>query len=194
MGYRLLIVALCLFSAGCGDTSPPALLDVSQLPPGALGPGADQDQVALDLAQSAFADPNTTYGRPVEAARAVAAMDYIAGEWSFSPRWSLGSPDTKQLLLQGREEVRQAVGVTPGASSQAVVDHLIAAANALAAGDQAAATQQLGPPVFNAPGAETLARLSKLPFLQTANTATTQANDDVFQGNNANDQFGPATP
>ncbi len=191
MVRKLLIVAVCLLSAGCADAPPPALLDVSQLPAGALGSDPDADQAALNLAQAAFADPDTTYGHPAQAARAVAAMDYIAGEWSYNPRWAFVSADTKQLLLQGREQVRQTVGVAPGATSQMVVDHLIAAANALTAGDQATAIQQLGPPVFNAPGAEVLARLSKLPNLQTASTATTQATDELFPGN-SNGQ--PAVP
>ena len=116
----------------------------------------------------------------------MAALDYLAGAASFNPRWAFLSADTKQQLLQAREDVRQAIGVVPGTSSQMLVNHLIAAANALTAGDQGAAVQQLGPPVFNAPGAEVLARLSKLPYLPAAGTATTQANDETFQGTENN--------
>ena len=56
----------------------------------------------------------------------VGAMDYIAGELYTSPRWANIPALTQEQLLQGRREVREALGVAPGAPSQAVVDDLTA--------------------------------------------------------------------
>jgi len=114
-------------------------------------------------------------------------MDHIAGELNTSPRWSNISALTQQQLLQGRQEVREALGVVPGTSSQVVVDRLTAAANALAAGDEAAALRQLGPPAFNAPGEQVLARLSNMPYLRMANVSTMRAANELFDANTGDD-------
>lgn len=179
LARALLLAAIGLLPAACDGTAP-ASIDVAQLRPGALGAGGDPDVTAISTAQTAFDDVSRTYGHPALAARAAAALDYIAGAMSTSSRWGNVSPATKQALLQGREEVRAALGVVPGTPSQVVVDRLTAVAVALDAGDEAAAIRQLGPPAFNAPGAEILARLSNLPTLPMANIATEQALNEIL--------------
>lgn len=176
----MLLAAIVLWPAGCGSL-PVTVADTARLAPGQLGTGGDPDVTAVNLAQWAFADPGRTYGRPVDAARAAAAMDYIAGELNTSPRWSNIPALTQEQLLQGRQEVRQALGVAPGAPSQAVVDRLTAAADALTRNDEPAALRQLGPPVFEPPPQQVLAVLSKMPYLRMANVSTMRAANELFE-------------
>jgi hypothetical protein len=178
MRPRPLIVFAALLAAGCASIAPSP--DTARLPPNAYGLFADNDVGAINLAQWAFADAARTRNDPADAARAAAAVDYLAGELSSSPRWVAMSPITKGQMLQAREEVRRALGVAPGAPSQLVVDGLLGAANALAAGDRPAATAALRAPVFTWPPEQTLARLSDMPFLPTANLATQRAAQQRF--------------
>ena len=178
MRCRPLIVLAGLVVAGCASIAPPP--DTARLPPSAYGLFADNDLGAINLAQWAFADPARTRDDPIDAARAAAAVDYLAGQLSSSPRWVAMSPITKSQMLQAREEVRQALGVAPGAPSQWVVDGLLGAANALAAGDRPAALAALSAPVFIWPPDQTLARLSDMPFLPVANVATQRAAQQRF--------------
>lgn len=178
---KLMVVATCLLPVACAGGFQPVVPDTARLAPGALGSGFDPDVTAINLAQWAFADSGRTRGRPMEAARAAASMDYIAGQLYTSPRWSHISAITKEQLLQGRVEVRQALGVVPGTSSQAMVDHLTVAGNALAAGDQAVAIAQLGGPVFSEPGEVVLQRLANMPFLRMANVSSSRAANQLFE-------------
>lgn len=173
----LLLCGLAL--AACADVQP-FVPDTARLPPGALGGGFDPDVTAVNQAQWAFADSGRTYGRPIEAARAALSMDYIAGQLYTSPRWGNLSALTKQQLLQGREEVRTALGVAPGATSQQVVDGLAAASNALVANDPAAAARALTTPVFPAGGQQVLATLANMPYLRMANVSTMRAANELF--------------
>jgi hypothetical protein len=182
MRARLLVVFAALFTAGCATIAPPP--DTARLPPNAYGLFADNDIGAINLAQWAFASPARTRNDPVDAARAAAAVDYLAGELSSSPRWAGMSPLTKRQMLEAREEVRRTFGIAPGAPSQLVVDGLLGAANALAAGDRPAALAALHTPVFIWPPEQTLARLSDMPFLPTANVATQRAAQQRFPRDN----------
>ena len=183
MKVKLLVLLLAL--AACAE---PFVPDTARLTTEQLGSGADPDVTAMHMAQYAFADPSRTYGRPIDAARAAASMEYVAGQFYTSPRWSNISTLTKEQLLQGRIEVRNALGVAPGAPSQAVVDRLTAAANAMAAQDRAAAVGLLSGPVFILPGETVLARLSAMPYLQMANVSTMKAAGQLFDPNGS-DRF-----
>jgi len=169
---RLGLLLACSLPAGCAVTPPP---DTARLPPNAFGTYADGDIGAINQAQWAFANPARTRNDPVDAARAVAAVDYLAGALSTSPRWDFMSPITKQEMLRARAEVRQAVGIAPGAPSQEVVDRLLYAGNALAAANRASADSALQPPVFAAGPQRTFAVLSNMPFLRETNIATQHA-------------------
>ena len=178
--HAVLLSAL-LVPAACG-TMPPAIPDYGRLTAAQLGSGPDPDAAAANLAAWAFADSNRTYGRPVEAARAVASLDYIAGQFYASARWSVLSAPTQEQLLQARQDARAALGIPLGTPSQAVIDHLTAAGNALADNNRAAALAALSGPTFTTPPDEVLARLSNLPFLSTANIATTNAANELLDG------------
>ena len=160
--------------AGCGMLPPPP--DTATLPPGAFGTNTDNDTTALAFASAAFGDPARTYGRPVDAARAVAGLDYMAGEINTSPRWMQISPTTQMEMLRARVILRKTLGIAPNAPSTVVVNGLLQGAQALLEGDTARARQILGPPVF-AP--DTIERLSNLPYMREVNVAATHAEDEA---------------
>ncbi len=186
MFRKLLFAATCLLPVACAGGFQPVVPDTARLAPGALGSGFDPDVTAVNLAYWAFGDSGRTRGRPIEGARAAASMDYIAGELYTSPRWANIDAITKEQLLQGRQEVRAALGVVPGTPSQAVVDRLTTAANALAGGNQAFAVAQLGNPVFQEPGEQVLQRLGNLPYMRMANVSTTRAANELFRPDGGN--------
>ena len=175
---RVVLIALSL--SACAGVQP-FVPDTARIRPGTFGTILDPDVYAVYQAQWAFALPSRTYGRPLEAARASAAMDYIAGQLNTSPRWANISAITKMQLLQGREEMRQALGIRPGVPSQAVVDTLAGISNALIADDQAAALTLANAPIFAAPGEPVLARLSDMPYVQMANVSTMRAAGELFR-------------
>ncbi|MBV9655613.1 MAG: hypothetical protein JOZ42_13735 [Acetobacteraceae bacterium] len=164
-------VVACL--SACGAVTPPP--DTARLPPNAFGTYADGDIGAINASSWAFADPARTRNNPADAARAIAAVDYLAGELSTSPRWDFMSPLTKMQMLQARTEVRSAAGIAPNAPSQDVVDQLLYASDALAAGNPQGAMAAMTPPTFTLPPGDTLARLASLPYLQEANVASMHA-------------------
>ena len=176
---RAALIALLL--SACAGIQP-FVPDTARLRPETFGFGVlSADVYAVQQAQWAFADPSRTHGRPLEAARASAAMDYIAGQLNTSPRWANISAITKMQLLEGREEVRRALGVRPGVSSQAVVDTLAGISNALIAGDQTAAFALANAPIFEAPGEPVMAQLSNMPYLRMANVSTMRAANELFR-------------
>ena len=176
---RLSALALLVTVAGCANL-PISVPDTARLQPGELGIGINGDVASVNLAQWAFASPARIRNRPVDAARAAGAMEYVAGSLNTNPGWANISILTKEQLLQGRVEVRQALGVAPGAPSQAVVDRLSATAEALQRNDQTEALRDLGPPVFVASPPAILARLYDMPYLQMANVSTMRAANELF--------------
>jgi hypothetical protein len=170
------ILPAALALAGCAVTPPP---DTAFLQGSAFGENTDNDTTALNMAEYAFAGPPRTTGRPVDTARAVAALDYMAGELSTNPRWLMISPIPKSEMLQARVAVRQVLGIPVNAPSQVVVTDLLSAANALVAGDPGAARATLAPPLFPP---DILQRLTDLPYIQIANLATTHAADEARTG------------
>lgn len=173
----LFLAGLCACTAG-----QPFVPDYARLRLNALGTNEDGDVAAANIAQYSFADAGRTYGRPIEGARAAASLEYMAGAFYVSPRWQNISALTKEELLQGRAELRTAIGVRPGARSQQIVDGLTGAATALDNGDQAAAVAALDRSgAFIAPGAQEIETLSNLPYMREANIATQHAADELFQ-------------
>ena len=158
--------------AGCAAATRPP--DTASIPLWAepYWPG---DDAAIMHAEWAWADPSRTRGIPAEGTRAVAEIDYLAGELSSNPRWVTMSPFAKLRMLQAREDVRRALGIAPDAPSQAVVTPLIAALAAMDAGDQRQVLASLSSPVFTLGPERTLAALTALPYVQTANLGTTMA-------------------
>lgn len=169
---RLALAAAALLPAACAGL-PPAV-DAARLPPGEFA-GPDPDVAAVQYAAQAFSASSSTYGDPAAGAEAALALEYAAGALNANPRWASVDAGTKAQLLQGRAEMRAALGVAPGAPSQGVVDSLAAARRALQAGDTAKAMAALGNPAFTKPPEQEIATLGNLPYLQQANAATLRA-------------------
>lgn len=168
---------LLLTLAALGGCATAPLPSVAHAPPNAFGVMADPDIAAINLAAWFFATPSRLQGHPAEAARALAALDYAAGSFATSLRWSGLPPLDRDNLVAARAKMRHALGIAPHAPSQAVVDGLLTAFDDLEAGNQAGARAALAAPVFPA---DMLAKLSHMPFLPSVNVATmTLANDLV---------------
>ncbi|MEJ0020418.1 MAG: hypothetical protein WDN25_28490 [Acetobacteraceae bacterium] len=174
---RSLILALLL--AACGAIQPPP--DTAYVPPGAFGP-LDNDLGAANQSSWAFADAARTANHPVSAARAAAAVDYLAGELSSNPRFVAMSPFTKQEMLQARVDVRRVLGVAPAAPSQVITNALLQFADAWQSGDRTGALQALAAPGFTLPPDQTLRVLANMPFIQSANVATMDAANQMLPG------------
>jgi len=179
MSVRLTTTLLCMTLAGCGTATPPP--DTAQLPFGAFG-SFDNDVGAANQASWAFASPTRTRNDPVDAARACAAVDFLAGELSSNPRWLTLSPLTKQAMLQARIDMRRALGITADAPSQMVVGALLQFAAAWQFGNQLAAMQALAVPAFTQPPPQTLQILNNMPAIQSANVASIDAANQMLPG------------
>jgi hypothetical protein len=173
MLVRFAALGLLLLAAAC---TPVPVPDTATVPPLAFGTNEDPDLAAVNLSSWALALPSRTHNDPVDAARAIAGVDYMAGQLYSDPLYAGVSPLTKQQMLDARVEVRRAIGVGPGASSQLVVNGLLAFANDTNAGDPAAAQAALSAPVFTLGPRATYDRLVALPFLREANIATMHLN------------------
>jgi hypothetical protein len=162
--------------------TPTPLPDSARMPGVAIG-GAPiiSPEGAVQLASYALGSPSRTRNNPVEAARAVASVDYLAGDFYANPHWDGMSPLVKQQMLIGRQEARAALGIAPDARSQDVVDGLIAASNAV--GNPAAVRTALSSPVFTRGPDATLLALNNLPYLPSANWAAQQANLQLLPRN-----------
>lgn len=178
-----LLLLCCLLPLACTPEPPP---DTARLPAQGGWLLGDPDVWAINQAQWAFADPGRTLNRPEEAARAAAAVDYLAGHLSTSPRWASMNPLTKLEMLRAREEVRQALGIVPNAPSQLVVNSLLACAAGLADNNPAWALATLHNPAFALPPEQTLHILANMPFLRMTNIATMHAGSSSM-GNFARD-------
>jgi hypothetical protein len=176
---RLVTAMACMTLGACAAIAPPP--DTAQVPFGAFG-GLDNDVPAANQASWAFASPARTRNDPVDAAKACAAIDFLAGELSSNPRWVTLSPLTKMETRRARDDVRRVLGVTPGAPSTFVVDALLRFAAAWQFGDQAAAMQALSAPVFTFPPPQTAQVLFNLPAIQSANVASIDAANQMLPG------------
>lgn len=171
---RITRLALLIFLpiAACGAL--PATQATPYLPPGVFGVYEDNDVGAINFAAWAFASPANTAGRPLDAMKAVIALEYLPGELQENPRWIAIGRNPQLNMAQARNDVRQALGIRPDAPPQLVVNVLL---NALAAGDQAEALRALSSPIFLQSAGQTLARFAQMPYVQSANLTTSRLSD-----------------
>lgn len=175
---RKTAILLCLLGlSGCLHYEKPP--DTAMLPAGAFHTNGDQDVAALDTAAIGFA--HAIRGNPAKAAYSIAALDYLGGELNRNPRWIDMDPLTRQEMLDWREKMRAEVGISQAASSQAVVETLLALARAYGSGDAASAQRLLAEPIFTLPPDQVAARLSDIPYSAALNRVTMTA--DNFIGN-----------
>jgi len=167
----LSLLALCL--AACATL--PATEQTPFLPAGVYGVYQDNGTGAISQASWAFASPANTRNNPVDAAKAVVALEYLSGELRENPRWIGIDSSVDVHIGRARDQLRQILGIRPDAPPQIVVNTLLALAWDLRFGNQPAAMQVLASPLFTRPPAQTLQILSNLPYVQEANLATTRA-------------------
>nr|WP_294506878.1 hypothetical protein [uncultured Rhodopila sp.] len=172
-------VAFLALSLSACATLPPTPA-TPYLPAGVYGMYLDNDTGAIDQSSWAFASPGNTRNNPVAAAKAVVALEYLSGELRQNPRWIGMDLSTKLHMAQARDNLRRIVGIRPDAPPQAVVNALLQLAEGLQFGNQVQAAQALTSPVFTGPSAETMQKLSNLPYDQTANLATARAGQQVL--------------
>jgi hypothetical protein len=175
---RLPAFALVLLLAACTSVERPP--DVPVLPPSLFGLYQDNDIGAINLAAWAFASPARTRNNPVDAAKAVIAIEYLPGELSKSPRWLMMSPLTKQQMFTARDDVRRTLGIPQNVPPQLVVNALLQAMPALYAGNLQAASLVFAPPAFTLPPGQTVQILANMPFIRSANIATMDAMSQEF--------------
>jgi hypothetical protein len=166
-------VLLCLLASSC--TAIPPRQQPAELPPGVYGIYQDNDVGAINQSSWALAAPSRTLNNPVDATKAVLAVDYLADELPVSPRWLQISPITKQHMLEARSDTRRVVGIAQNAPSQLVADALLQTIAGLQTGDRSTVMNALAPPVFALPPEQTLQVLTNLPYIPSANIATSEA-------------------
>lgn len=178
--HRVLL-AFCtsLGLAGCLHYEAPP--DTAQLPPGAFGTNGDQDVAALDVAALGFA--HAIIGNPAKAAYAVAALDYLGGELNSNPRWVSMDPLVRLEMRDWRKTMRAEIGISPTASSQAVVETMLALAEAYRSGDETAVNRLLAAPIFTVPPAVVADRLGDIPYAANLNAATMSADNAIMTPN-----------
>ena len=155
--------------AGDGFTAP----DPVRLPRDAVEGAGDPSNAAISRAAFSFSHPASLVGRPGDAARAIADMEFLAAALPFDPRFQQRDPLLPDHLAQARAEWRPVLGIAPTQPAQPVIDALYAVWRTMLAQDPASAAAALPPGLF-AP--DVLSRLGALPTLpRTAFAASSAA-------------------
>ncbi len=175
------LISLSLLAFGlvaCGNL--PVARRTPFLPAGVYGVYEDNDVGAINQSAWAFASAANTRGDPVDAVKAVVALEYLSEELKENPRWISMDAAIPVHLARARDDLRRILGIRPDAPPQIVVNTLLALSLYLESGNQPAAMQVLASPVFTDPPERTLQVLSNLPYVQQANLATARAEGQSF--------------
>jgi hypothetical protein len=164
--------------AACAAQKP--VQPIAELPPGFYGMYEDNAVGAINQSSWALASPQRTMNNPLEAIKAVIAVDWLADELEVNPRWVVISPITKQHMKMARIDVRRVLGISADASSGAVVAALLSTAWSLELGARPDDISALKDPPFTLPPLQTFEQLSHLPYIATANIATSEAASQVL--------------
>jgi hypothetical protein len=118
-------------------------------------------------------DTSRWAGRPAEAAEAAAELEFLADAFATNPLYAPeANPAVLHQLETARREMREFLGVAPGAAPDLVIAALRRAAGALRGGSRAGAEAALSGPAFAYGPAATLGRLASMPRLpRTAEAA-----------------------
>ncbi len=169
----ILVTALGLGIAGCAPSPP---VSTAIMPPQT---GLGDPVNSVQYAAWAFAWPSRTRNDPLSAAKAVAALDFAAGDINTSQNWKGMSPIIWNEMLIARTDVRRVLGIPAEAPSQAVVNAMTRTMLALEAGNQPEALAALSSPIFTFGPERTLTVLSNLPYIRMANVATADAENTI---------------
>lgn len=155
---------------------------VSELPAGFYGTYQDNDVGAINQSSWAWASPGRTAGNPLEAIKAVIAIDWLTDELEANPRWIEISPLAKQQMRMARIDVRRALGIAVDAPSTVVVPALLSTARSLQAGARPDEIDALRHPPFSLPPQRTIEVLAYLPYIASANVATSEVALETLTG------------
>jgi hypothetical protein len=166
-------LGILLALAAC---TPPSSANLPpNLPPGVWGTYEDNAAGALNQSSWAFASAVNTRNNPIEAIRALIALEYLPEELQDNPRWIEVGSSVPYRLNQAREDMRRIVGIRPDAPPQLVINALLALSWDLQTGNTHGEMQILSSSIFTNPPPATLATLSNLPYDSAANVATAMA-------------------
>ncbi len=168
-------VLACLMLSACGLRP----VDLARMPQGTYGPGVNVDDGAIVAAQVAFNGEAPVPSDPARLALALASVDYLAGEYSAGGRWAAINPLIQATMMMARDEIRRALEVAPTASSQLVVDSLLAFSHATTPQARLAAVSS---PIYTLGAAGTVARLQAMPPLPRTANAVIYASHHLFDG------------
>jgi hypothetical protein len=172
----LSLIGLTLAACARQTPAPP----IAEIPTGFYGTYQDNAVGAINQSSWALASPRRTANNPVEAIRAVIAVDWLADELEANPRWIQISPLTKQQMRQARVDVRRALGIGVDASSATVVTALLKTMRSLESGAQPDEIDALRSPPFTLPPQRTFEILAHFPYIASANIATSEAASQVL--------------
>ncbi len=154
--------------------------ETASLPADAVIGAGDPLRSAVANASVAFSSQSLLAGRPAQAARAVAQMEWLAVEMPTNPRLTSVSPSIIGQMTAARAEWRAALGIAPDTEAQPVINSLYAAARALGTGEaNAVAASAFDSAVFPRGGQATLTRLAALPSLPLTNSAAVTASEAI---------------
>jgi hypothetical protein len=171
---RIASLALLLALAACGNlpTPPSATL------PRVLTSGAQDPTRAAIFATAFGLNRGGIRGQPIDVAVLAAQYEFLSVDLAWNPLFTGMPPLVGMQLEAGRAELRQVLGIAPNAAPQAVIDGLVAAAEAL--GGRRDAIAVLPRDSFPEPET-TLARLSDLPPTPLAGRAAANAQAGFWQ-------------
>lgn len=177
---RYSVVCLGLVLGACAAPQQTATLTQGQ--PGSL---AASGRTAIIESAFTFAHRERLAGRPAEAARAIAQVEFVAVDLATNQAWTRLSPLAALNFQGARREWRAALGIPESAAPQAVIDALIDTNMGLVNNDRGRAMASLPAAVFPLGGAATLARLNALPALPLTARATAFAQNEAarMEGN-----------
>ncbi len=186
---RLASIASLLLALGLGACTLPSMASLglpteqtASLPEDAYNGAADPMRSAINNTTVAFSSPSQLAGKPVQAARSVAEMEYLNVEVTTNPRSFGGSTTATTIFPLAQREWRAALGISPNAAPQAVIDSMFAAVRALQGGQPHSAEVVLSQPIFTLGGPATLVRLANLPNLPVTNNAAQEASRVLMRG------------
>jgi hypothetical protein len=180
------LAVTALLAGACTPSPPPEYVN---LPVSAESAGlGDPTRGAILASSYAFGTPSSLAGDPAAAAQALAQLEYLTVELGFGGPWRDMQPGVSVELRQARAETRQALGFRGDASPQVAVNALYDAAAALRRNDRAAAGTSLAALAPQGGTDAALARLSDLPPLPRAASATARARDALNRRDNDRNQ------
>jgi len=176
--FRSALLALPLLAA-C-TAMPPA--ETASLPRDAVNGAGDPTRTAVLTTSSVFAQQSPAAGRPAEAARAIAQMEFLAVDLPQNQSFTMASATLVPQLRTAQREWRSALDIAPQAQPQAVINALYAASRALESGQRDAAAAALPSSIFRKGGPATLTQLAALPHLPSTASASVTAQQAIQTG------------